>query len=245
MWTRSSLLWHFTQRRFLVTDVSEQAIGSIFVCHAVCLNCLTVENGIDRLFRTVGNYIQSTLHKIPEDRISLCCCSCIYRGVANKMKRLNWFDVGIGKETFVMLLKLLSRLLSLDLEILRNIGEQIASTVAEIRTVYLVTLEYLMLVWRKTSRCAHKRNIILNNVRQHNYLITQGNYIGYVFRLLMNHLQAHFVNWVTRCYAHIGIPSCFTMGSQCVHSILWLNWQNEPEDDWSIVETCSLCNYLV
>jgi len=26
-------------------------------------------------------------------------------------------------------------------------------------------------------------NIILNNVRQHNYFITQGNYIGYVFRL--------------------------------------------------------------
>ena len=31
-----------------------------------------------------------------------------------------------------------------------------------------------------------------------------------------------------------------TMGSQSVHSILWHNWQNRPEDDWSIVETCSL-----
>jgi len=57
------------------------------------------------------------------------------------MKRLYWFDVGIRKEIFVVLLKLLSRLLSLDLEILRNIGEQLANTVAEIRTVYLVTLE--------------------------------------------------------------------------------------------------------
>jgi len=27
------------------------------------------------------------------------------------------------------------------------------------------------------------RNIILNSVRQHNYFITQGNYIGYMFRL--------------------------------------------------------------
>jgi len=62
------------------------------------------------------------------------------------MKRFYWFDVGIGKETFVVLLKLLSRRLSLNLEILRNIGEQIANTVAEIRTVYLVTLAYLMLV---------------------------------------------------------------------------------------------------
>jgi len=35
------------------------------------------------------------------------------------------------------------------------------------------------------------------------------------------------------------------MGSVCVHSILWLNWQNSPEDDWSRVETCSLCNYIV
>ena len=26
-------------------------------------------------------------------------------------------------------------------------------------------------------------NIILNSVRQHNYFITQGNYIGYMFRL--------------------------------------------------------------
>jgi hypothetical protein len=28
----------------------------------------------------------------------------------------------------------------------------------------------------ETSRCAYKRNIILNSVRQHNHLITQGNY---------------------------------------------------------------------
>jgi len=28
----------------------------------------------------------------------------------------------------------------------------------------------------ETSRCAQKRNIILNSVRQHNHFITQGNY---------------------------------------------------------------------
>jgi len=27
------------------------------------------------------------------------------------------------------------------------------------------------------------RNIIPNNVRQHNYFIAQGNYVGYMFRL--------------------------------------------------------------
>jgi len=35
----------------------------------------------------------------------------------------------------------------------------------------------------EASRCAYKRNIILNSVRQHNYFITQGTYIGYMFRL--------------------------------------------------------------
>jgi len=40
----------------------------------------------------------------------------------------------------------------------------------------------------------HKRNIILNNERQHNYLITQGKYKSYMFLLLLSHLQAYFVN---------------------------------------------------
>ena len=35
----------------------------------------------------------------------------------------------------------------------------------------------------EASRYAYKRNIILNNVRQHNYIITEGNYIGYMFHL--------------------------------------------------------------
>jgi len=44
----------------------------------------------------------------------------------------------------------------------------------------------------EATRCAYKRNIILNSVRQHNYFITQGNYIGYMFRLYICHLQAYF-----------------------------------------------------
>jgi len=46
----------------------------------------------------------------------------------------------------------------------------------------------------EASRCAHKRNIMLNDVRQYSYFITQGNYIGYMFRLLISHLKAYFVN---------------------------------------------------
>ena len=38
------------------------------------------------------------------------------------------------------------------------------------------------------------RNVTLNSVRQHNYFITQGYYIGYMFRLLISHLQAYFVS---------------------------------------------------
>jgi len=57
----------------------------------------------------------------------------------------------------------------------------------------------------EASRCAYKRNITLNCVRQHNCFITQGNYIGYMFRLLISHLQAYFCQLshkmlCTRCY---------------------------------------------
>ena len=36
------------------------------------------------------------------------------------------------------------------------------------------------------------RNMILNSVRQHNHFITEGNYIGYMFRLSISHLQEYF-----------------------------------------------------
>jgi len=55
-------------------------------------------------------------------------------------------------------------------------------------------------------------DVILNNVRQHNYFITQGNYIGYMFRLFISHLQAYFVNYLIFMYFHEckldGIPIC-------------------------------------
>jgi len=35
------------------------------------------------------------------------------------------------------------------------------------------------------------RNIMLNSVHQHNCFITQGSYVGYMFRLLISHLQAY------------------------------------------------------
>jgi len=47
---------------------------------------------------------------------------------------------------------------------------------------------------RNKPHLAANVNIILNNLRQRNYFITQGNYIGYMFRLLISHLQAYFVN---------------------------------------------------
>jgi len=35
----------------------------------------------------------------------------------------------------------------------------------------------------EAQRCAYKRNMTLNSVRQHNHFITQGIYMGYMFRL--------------------------------------------------------------
>ena len=43
---------------------------------------------------------------------------------------------------------------------------------------------------RKQLQLYIYRNITLNSARQYNYFITQGNYIGYMFRLLISHLQA-------------------------------------------------------
>jgi hypothetical protein len=92
-------------------------------------------------------------HQIPEERRSQCCLSCRYRGVANKMKSCIDLTWEFGRRR-VVFLELLSRLLSLDLEVLRNIWEQISNTVAEIRTVCLLTLVYLMLgSWACTISC--------------------------------------------------------------------------------------------
>ena len=59
----SLLLWAVTQRRLVVTYVTRQLIDPIF------LDCLTLEDGINRLSRNGGNY-QHTLRNIPEERWS-------------------------------------------------------------------------------------------------------------------------------------------------------------------------------
>jgi len=60
----------------------------------------------------------------------------------------------------------------------------------------------------EASRCAYKRDVILNSVCQHNHFITHGNYKATCFDYRLVILRPIFVNWVTRYYAHFGIPSC-------------------------------------
>jgi hypothetical protein len=77
----------------------------------------------------------------------------------------------------------------------------------------------------------------INSVRQHNcFFITQGNYIGYMFRLLNSHLQAYTLQvksqddvhtlgsqcvYISRILKPYHLPNDVnTLGSQCVHSIL-------------------------
>ena len=51
-------------------------------------------------------------------------------------------------------------------------------------------------------------HITLNSVRQHNHFITKGNYKATCFDCRLVIFRPIFVNCVTRCYAHFGIPSC-------------------------------------
>jgi len=62
----------------------------------------------------------------------------------------------------------------------------------------------------EASRCAYKRNIILNSVCQHNYFITQGTYIGYMFRLQTSHLQAYFCHLSQKMLCTLWDPIVFT-----------------------------------
>jgi transcription elongation GreA/GreB family factor len=50
---RSSILWDVMQRRWVVSEVSEQPTGSVFKGHP--LGLLDLEDGNDRLYRNVGN----------------------------------------------------------------------------------------------------------------------------------------------------------------------------------------------
>jgi len=65
----------------------------------------------------------------------------------------------------------------------------------------------------EASLCAYKRNITLNGVSQHNYFITRGKYIGYMFRLYISHLQAYFCHLSHKMLGTLwnpidGIPMC-------------------------------------
>jgi len=62
------------QGRLIVTDVSGQPVGTIIKGQTVFLDCLTIEDGADMLFRNVGSY-QSVLRNISEKRRSN-----LYRG---------------------------------------------------------------------------------------------------------------------------------------------------------------------
>jgi len=42
--------------------------------------------------------------------------------------------------------------------------------------IICLRLQPYNLFWMEASRCAYKRNVILNSVRQHNHFITKGNY---------------------------------------------------------------------
>ena len=50
-------------------------------------------------------------------------------------------------------------------------------------TVHILKGIWVFFFLTDASRYAYIRNVILNGVRQHNCFVTQGNYIGYMFRL--------------------------------------------------------------
>jgi len=59
---------------------------------------------------------------------------------------------------------------------------QMRILVHDIKVVHCVQLEGFQ-YGSVTGLLPQVHHIILNSVRQHNYFITQGNYIGYMFRL--------------------------------------------------------------
>ena len=68
--------------------------------------------------------------------------------------------------------------------------------------------------------------IVLNSVRQHKWFITQSSYVGYMFRLLISHLQAYFNR-----FNH-------TLGSQHVYT----NGIHKTGSFASKGVMCNLCN---
>jgi len=56
--------------------------------------------------------------------------------------------------------------------------------------------------------CNFRDNLTLNSARHHNQFITEGNYKATCFDYRLVIFRPIFVNCVTRCYAHFGMPSC-------------------------------------
>ena len=66
-----------------------------------------------------------------------------------------------------------------------------------------------------------KGNIILNSVRQHNYFITEGNYIGYMFRLEICHLQDYFLSFDSKGATHtLGFHRVYIHGIHKIKSFV-------------------------
>ena len=62
----------------------------------------------------------------------------------------------------------------------------------------------------EASRCAWIRIVILLLYVSTTVFITQGNYVGYMFRLLISHLQAYSLQVKSQDAVH-------TLGSHCVY----------------------------
>jgi len=74
----------------------------------------------------------------------------------------------------------------------------------------------------EASRCAYKRNMILNSARQHNHFITQRNYKATCFDYRLVILRS-ILSIVLPDAMHTVGSHRVTMESQNVHSILLLN----------------------
>ena len=83
-------------------------------------------------------------------------------------------------------------------------------------------------VWFQAD--ARAFNITLNSVRQHNYFITRGNYISYMFRLQIRHLQAYFCHLSHKMLCTLWDPIVFT-------SMEYIKLNHLSQRVW----TCKLC----
>ena len=82
-----------------------------------------------------------------------------------------------------------------------------------LRNVCPIHFHFLLFIWFSIDFWwVILHNIMLNSVRQHNCFITQINYIGYMFRLLISHLQGYFNRFSHKMLC-----------THWAHSILWLN----------------------